>query len=237
MELISANDAKGRAEKSEHGSWLLITQLHTATLNGVFSESRHPDTDEMASLAESFTDIDLPWCMQVRSSPDAELLRVAAEHGLIRRSRVPFMACTPETVTYRADPAMSIRPVSGAQARVYVSTLTAGFESPIGLFGDVFTGPMLDTEGLTAYLVEVDGQPVATGLSVLTGGQVGLFNIATRPTHRGLGYGRAVTERAMRDGFAAGASAAFLTTTVSGLSLYESVGFSTVENWTYLTRP
>jgi N-acetylglutamate synthase len=237
MELMSANAAEGRAEKREHGSWLLITQIHTAPLNGVFSEARHPDADEMASLAENFTELALPWCMQVRGTPDAELRRVATEHGLTRPNSVPFMVCAPEAVTYRADPAMSVRAVTGSEVRAYVSTLTAGFESPIGLFGDVFTGRVLDTEGLTGYLAEVDGQPVATGLSALSGGQLGLFNIATRPAHRGRGYGRAVTERALRDGFAAGASTAFLTATDSGLSLYESIGFSTVENWTYLTSP
>jgi ribosomal protein S18 acetylase RimI-like enzyme len=237
MELISANAARVRAEKRDNGSWLLITQVNEATLNGVFSESRHPDIDEMASLAQAFTDLNLPWCIQARTTPDAELLQVAAEHGLTRRHQVPFMACAPESVIYRAEPAIAVRSITGAEARPYVIALAAGFESPIGLFGDAFTGPVLDSEGLTAYVVEADGQPVATGLGTLVGGQLGLFNISTRPAHRGLGYGRAITEKAMRDGFAAGASTAFLTSSSSALPLYESIGFSTVESWTYLTRP
>jgi GNAT superfamily N-acetyltransferase len=237
MELISTNAEQVRVEKSAHGSWLLITQVHAADLNGVFSESRHPDVDEMASLAGNFTGLGLPWSMQVRVTPDAHLLKVTAEHGLTQRKLAPFMVCTPEAVTYRADPAIAVRSITGSEARTYVSTVAAGFESPISLFGDVFTGPVLDTEGLTAYLVEVDGQPVATGLSALTEGQVGLFNIATRPDHRGRGYGRAVTERALRDGFDAGASTGFLTTSSSARSLYESIGFRAVENWTYLACP
>jgi hypothetical protein len=44
-----------------------------------------------------------------------------------------------------------------------------------------------------------------------------------------------VTERVMTDGFASGATTAYLQSSPMGQRLYELMGFRTVETWTYLT--
>ena len=43
-----------------------------------------------------------------------------------------------------------------------------------------------------------------------TAGDSGVFNVGTRPEHRGRGYGAAITSRVVSDGFAAGSELAFL---------------------------
>ena len=63
----------------------------------------------------------------------------------------------------------------------------------------------------------------------------GVFNIATVPAYRGRGSGRAVTSRIVADGVARGADLAYLQSSEDGYPLYQSMGFRTVETWTYLS--
>jgi ribosomal protein S18 acetylase RimI-like enzyme len=78
---------------------------------------------------------------------------------------------------------------------------------------------------------EVGGEPVTTGLGFTFGGSVSIFDIATLPAHRRRGYGAAVTVQAIRDGLSSGASWAWLQSSAAGLSVYERLGFRTVESW------
>jgi hypothetical protein len=102
--------------------------------------------------------------------------------------------------------------------------MAEGFEAPIDVFASLMGGNVLDAPGVTGYLAEVDGRPAATGLGVMSGGAVGVFNISVVPSARRRGLGRAMTVLVMADGFAAGADAAFLHPSRAGLPLYESLG-------------
>lgn len=237
MQKLSTWAPDVRLQVSAEGTGVLVTGLRMAMMNGVFSVSARPNIIQMAMSAEKLAGLGLPWCMQVRGRPAAELLVVAARHGLTERSHVPLMICAPEAVKYSADEAVSVRTVSAAEHRRYVDALEQGLEIPAGLFGDIYGGRVLDTDGVTPYVVEVDGQPVTTGLSIQANGQAGIYNVATVPEFRGRGYGRAVTERMIRDSFAAGASHVFLTSSDMALPLYESIGFETIETWTYFSTP
>jgi ribosomal protein S18 acetylase RimI-like enzyme len=89
-------------------------------------------------------------------------------------------------------------------------------------------------EHAVPYGAEEDGELVSVGLGIFLGEFTGIYNIATRPGHRGRGYGRAVTSRIVTDGIARGAPLAYLQSSAAGYPLYESMGFRTLERWTYL---
>jgi len=89
--------------------------------------------------------------------------------------------------------------------------------------------------GAVPYLAREDGQVVAVGFGVFGQGTAGVFNIATVPAYRGRGYGRAVTSQIVADGVARGADLAYLQSSEDGYPLYQSMGFRTVETWTYLS--
>src|SRR5205085_8741874 len=93
------------------------------------------------------------------------------------------------------------------------------------------TPELLRMPGIRTYVGEVDGEPVTTGLGYTFGDSVGIFNIATPTAHRGLGYGSAVTMRAVHDGFQNGARWAWLQSSPLGGPVYEKLGFKTVESW------
>jgi len=81
------------------------------------------------------------------------------------------------------------------------------------------------------------GAALAAGFGVFLEGTCGLYNIATAPGYRSRGYGRAVSSRIMADGIGRGAELAYLQSTPDGYPLYQSMGFRTVETWTYLCSP
>jgi ribosomal protein S18 acetylase RimI-like enzyme len=76
---------------------------------------------------------------------------------------------------------------------------------------------------------------VAVGFGIFGQRIAGVFNIATAHGYRGRGYGRAVTSRIMADGVDRGADLAYLQSSEEGYPLYQSMGFRTVETWTYLS--
>jgi predicted GNAT family acetyltransferase len=90
---------------------------------------------------------------------------------------------------------------------------------------------VLNLDGMRAYVGEVDGEVVTTALGMTRADNVGIFNVATPPEHRRRGYGAAVTARAAADGFAAGATWAWLQSSTAGYHVYEAIGFRTLERW------
>ena len=90
---------------------------------------------------------------------------------------------------------------------------------------------VLELDGLRCYVGEFDGRPVATSIGMTSANVVGIFSVATLEPARGRGFGRALTVRAIADGVANAATWAYLQSSAAGFSLYRSLGFETVEEW------
>jgi N-acetylglutamate synthase len=112
----------------------------------------------------------------------------------------------------------------------------AGFEAPPGVLAGLYTPDIAAIPGVSIYLGEVDGLPVSTATAWQGDSGVGIFNVATPPESRGRGYGRAITARAVLDGFASGAELAWLQASPLGDPVYRSMGFRQVDTYV-LGRP
>jgi N-acetylglutamate synthase len=238
IELLTVTTT-GRTRRGPDGTVLAISGAPIATLNGVISPSLEPNADEIASLAASEDPWELPWSIQVRGVPSPRVTEVAARYGLTQIGRQPLMIRRPEQ-GLPAEPATGsprVRAVSADELDLYTDMLAEGFEAPRELFR-ILTDPALaKLDSIAFYLAESDGVPVGTGMTAVSGGFTGLFNISTLPQHRGRGYGRAITMEMVRAGFAAGAETAYLFATTMGEPVYASAGFSTKEYLTAITAP
>jgi GNAT superfamily N-acetyltransferase len=223
----------GRRETGANGTLLLISGSQLSSLNGVFVIGDAPDIAEIDRLAVEAATIGLPWSIAVRGEPGAAVREVAARHGRTGRHETPVMVCPDRPAKTTGDG--TVRAIRSDEGRVFCETMAAGFEAPAEIILSLMTDELIDAPWAASYLVEAGGVPVATGLGILSGDYIGVYNIATLPEHRGRGYGRLVTERTIADGFAAGATKAYLQSSSMGKPLYESMGFRTVETWTYLT--
>jgi ribosomal protein S18 acetylase RimI-like enzyme len=227
-------------KEGPRGTRLIVSGTPVSVLNAVISTTHNPDLAELSEFATSCRNEGLPWSIQLRADPaDSVIAQVAAAHGLSRSFTLPFMTRHLNADDTNASPLdrISIRRVPAEDHETYNSALAAGYEAPEQVFRGFSAPDVLSAEGMTAYLVEEDGVPVATSFGVLVNGHVGIFNISTRPAYRRRGYARAATTAVLRDAYAQGAHTAFLHCTPAGRGVYESLGFATSEEWLVYAAP
>jgi GNAT superfamily N-acetyltransferase len=220
----------------------LMSGLPMATLNGVLSDAVRPDVTALDRAAARVAGLPLPWSIQFRGEPEPAAARVAARYGLTARTTSPLMVYHPApdrpTPPARASAAASVLVADAGDRAEYAAALADGFEAPPEIMAPFSSPEAFALPGAVPYLAREDGQVVAVGFGVFGKRIAGVFNIATVPAYRGRGYGRALTSRIVADGVARGADLAYLQSSEDGYPLYQSMGFRTVETWTYLlTEP
>jgi N-acetylglutamate synthase len=242
---VMTNAMPGAYERiGRSGVSLLYSGIPVPTLNGIFTETRNPDPAEIAALAEQLPGLKMPYSIQLRrkldsrTEADAAIERIAAKYGLTWYHVEPLMIHR-GMPTLRAPEAAarSVRVARSEDLEAYAATLASAFEAPQEIMAKLAPPELFAAPGAVGYVAESGGEIVAIGFGLTTGDAVGIFNIATLQDHRGRGYGRAVTERAVADGIAAGATFAYLQSSEVGFELYESMGFHEAEQWAYLMAP
>jgi hypothetical protein len=106
---------------------------------------------------------------------------------------------------------------------------------PIEVAAVIAAPALLDAPGVTAFVLELHGEAVATGLNVIVGDYIGLFSGSVPPKHRLNGYYRALVTARLTHAIASGARHAVVQNAPGSRPLDESLGFRLAENWTYLT--
>ncbi|RQR32446.1 GNAT family N-acetyltransferase [Burkholderia sp. Bp9143] len=231
----------GFVERGAHGTKAFYSGAPVSVLNAIISMTCQPDVDEIRLLSGAFSTCAVPWSIQTRdaSTHADEIARIADDHGLTRRVALPFMT---KRLARAAAPANSdgqvvVRRVTAADSERYNGALAAGYEAPEGVFRRLSAPAVLEADGMMGFWVEVDGMPVATSFGVVRNAQVGVFNVSTLPAYRRRGYARAATQAVLNAAFEAGAHTAFLHCTPAGRHVYESMGFTTGEEWqVYVSR-
>lgn len=94
-----------------------------------------------------------------------------------------------------------------------------------------FPVSVMGTAGTRWFFGRVDGQLVGTAGLVMTGDVAGIYNIGVVERERGKGYGAALTAAALRGGVEQGADVAVLQSSPAGFSVYERMGFRTVNRY------
>jgi hypothetical protein len=207
----------------------LVTRVPVQTLNGAWAMRADTPYEDIDAALAAVVANDVPYCLEARPGCVAAD-DVAERFGMLAGEDIPLM-----TTTARADePAidgLSLRVLEPGEARLHCDVAGPGFDAPPDLLAGVITPAVLAQPGVSAYVGEVDGEPVVTAMSIALDGGVGIFNVATPPEHRRRGYGAAATARALNDGLAAGAGYGWLQSTAIGHGIYERLGFATIEQW------
>lgn len=240
MELLARALPGGMCEADGSGTSLLVTGAPLASVNCVVDVNAAPRPERIGALAKrAAEELSVPWSIQVRAEPGAELTAIAAELGRTATSLQPFMVKELDDRGpdhHRPAPGeLVLRLLDGRESDAYVAALAAGFEAPAEIMQKMGCPELLDLPGVAAYLAEVDGAAVGTALAFRSDDCVGVFNISVAPEYRGRGYGTAVTAAAVAAERDRGARTAYLHSSPMGLPVYESLGFRTVEHWTHFT--
>ena len=213
---------------------LLITGVPFPTLNGVLTIRTSAKADDVDRLLDVAAGQGLPHSLLLRPGCNQELVELVKARGFVEDESIPLMAMERDVEPIReaADhPDLAIRQLEPDEARLHASIGAEGFEAPIEAFERLIAPAALRLPGFRAYVGFADGEPVTTAVGSTIGHYVGVFDVATPERHRGRGYGRAVTARAMLDGFGSGAAHAYLQSSPMGFRIYERLGFRTLEVW------
>lgn len=167
-----------------------------------------------------------PWRLEAALHLKELVDPIAKSVGLTEYAVRPGFTLVPEELKRSVPtPQLAIEKVDSAEkGHVFLRSLMEGFSiepSPAGVPPEVrFSLP-----DLTRYLGLVDGVPVATAAVYTHCRVAGIYAVSTVPKARRRGYGRAVTERAVLDGFSSGCTVSFLQSTVMGRPMYEGMGY------------
>jgi GNAT superfamily N-acetyltransferase len=212
-----------------------VTGVAVPTLNGVWVGSVDVDAGLVSDLLDLVAGAGLPYCLQARPEAGERLMELVAARGMTVDHEIPLMVLdagnSPLLGEAQSRDGLVIRELKPDEAPEHARVAAEAFGVPVELFLQLTTPTMLATPGVRCYLGEHDGEAATTGLGVTIGFYVALFNIATPPAHRRQGLAAAITARAVADGFAAGATWAWLQSSEAGYRIYEQLGFRTVANW------
>ncbi|HUO30242.1 MAG TPA: GNAT family N-acetyltransferase [Bryobacteraceae bacterium] len=155
-----------------------------------------------------------------------QLLR---KHSMYHAVDLPGMFAESAAPPTRELPEMHMRRVcDGPVKDAFCAIGSVCFNVPLEWFREVFDSDTIWND-FAAYVGYVDGEPVSTAATVLGGGVVGVYNVATMPGHRHAGYGEAVMRHALEQARAEhGLSRTILQSTPQGFELYQKMGYRTV---------
>lgn len=212
---------------------LVMTGLPMSGFNSVSSAQTAVDAEVVANLLDELSSAGLPHCLQLRPGWPAAIEEIARSRGMVRLPGEPAMVLEDPALLGAAQvvEGLSVRELEPHEGGIHAGVAAAGFGVPAEPFLGLWTREVLGTPGISCYVGEVAGEPVATSVGVTAGTCVDIFGVATLPAHRSKGYGSAVTARAAADGFARGATVAWLSSSAAGFGVYERLGFRTVEYW------
>ena len=157
------------------------------------------------------------------------LRQVFEKHGLRRTAELPGMAAERVSPPARPLPEIEVRRVRDSRTvEDFRAIGSVCFHVPIAWFNEVFDHETV-WERFAAYVAYVDGTPVSTAATIGCGNTIGVYNVATLPEFRRLGYGEAVMRHALAEAERERpARPVVLQSTEAGLRIYERMGFRTV---------
>jgi ribosomal protein S18 acetylase RimI-like enzyme len=155
--------------------------------------------------------------------------RVFERHGLRHSVDLPGMIAECILPPVRPLPHLEVRRVADAGTRdAFCAIGSLCFHVPIAWFREVFESQTV-WDQFAGYVGYLDGEPVSTTATVIGGGAVGVYNVATVPGHQRRGYGEAVMREALDDArLRHGIECSILQSTPAGLRIYERMGYRTV---------
>jgi N-acetylglutamate synthase len=231
----------GRVSVREGYRVLISPQTPFPPFCGIWVDDPTQDAQIAREVEAAVAEVEaagVPCFVQVIEDRCPHVIAAAAELGLTEREHVVGMVAAPSDVRDAPEAAVSVRRIEDEdELQLTLDVAAAGFGAPAEVMAVLYTPRLLSAPGVSFYLAEVDGKPVATGTGCAFQGLVGVYSVATPPEHRRRGYGSAVVAQIVADGFTAGAQLAYLQASAMGTSVYAKLGFRRVLDWGWLTRP
>jgi GNAT superfamily N-acetyltransferase len=228
-----------RLENREGYRLVVCPRVPVPGFNGIWADGAdEPAVHELERAIAEVEGLGGPCWIEVRAGRTPAVEQAARRLGFTHEDSIPGMVVRPAEIAIVPGPELEVTRVRDAAGLAVAGTIAAaGFEVPPDLFAAFFTPHLAAMPGLSIYVARAQGRPVSTATAWVGDGGIGIFSVATPPEHRGRGYGRAITARAVEAGFASGADLAWLQASPLGEPVYRAMGFRQVETYLILGRP
>lgn len=226
-----------RFERRDGYVLLAFPTFPLPSFNGVW-----PEKDSAAgALGDALAEVEAEGIevgLLTRSGEMPAVAAAARDLGLTAAEPIPGMVANAGDLGRPDAAELDVLRVKTADGFAQALAIAAeGFDLPADFLAPLYMPEVTGLDGFEVYLGRADGRDVTTAASYVVDGEVGIFNVATPAEYRGRGYGAAITENAVREGFAAGADLAYLQSSAIGESVYRRLGFREVVTYVLLTRP
>lgn len=133
----------------------------------------------------------------------------------------------------RALPELDCRPATTTPAlRDFCAIVAESFNVPIDTAARLYADPAAWSDSLSGWVGYERQTPVATAVTAVCAGVVGIYSVATHPAQRRRGYAETVMRHAMEDAQRrSGLTRFVLQSSPAGRSLYRKMGFRKVSRF------
>jgi GNAT superfamily N-acetyltransferase len=227
--LLALSTPGGWVEESS-GLTCMATGSTSPSFNPAYSGANLVDPHSALDGAlERYRSAELPWLLKLQPDLDREMVAHAQRRG-VEFDEQPVCRIS---IRDWVDPAP--RPTASLSI---VAAGTDTIDDAVWCFAEAFEadpeavrrelGPnLLTVPSFTVFIGYLAGEPVATSMLATTPSVqlAGVYSVATRPSHRGRGFGTALTTAALLAGRAQGYDTAVLEPSPMGAAMYRRMGF------------
>ncbi|WP_283136642.1 GNAT family N-acetyltransferase [Rhizohabitans arisaemae] len=241
-EVAAAQIALGEAAvRIRPGGWITkadgavasVSNLDDASLNGVFALRADSDPEVVAGLLDRIAATGLPHSLRLRPGAGDALRAMAADRGFTLLGELPLLVLDRDDLRRPPEPEeLTVRRLDPGEAGIVAGFVADGLGLSPAVARDYLSPRLFELPGNAAYVGEVGGRAVVTGLGFAAREHVSVGGIVTDPAHRRRGYGAALTAAVLADAFTRGSRRAFLQSSPMGMGVYEALGFRLLERQT-----
>ncbi len=233
-------DPGAEVERTEAWALAAGSPDHPAISNVAF-RTGEADAEALVDRARGFfarRGRGFSFMLRGREAADRDLEAAATAAGLSEVYAMPEMTLAAPLPAEAPPPGVAVRRIAAERdAEDYWRICAAAYPDvgfPPEVFGHYTRHEGLRADNLAAFLADLDGEPVAAAMTIVTRGVAGIYWVAALGQARGRGVGRAVTAAAVEAGFGLGADLASLQASPMGRPVYERMGFEAIFDYRLL---
>ena len=233
------HDVWGRLARSVPGGWVeeasglrcIATGSSSPSFNLALSGEGVRDPQEALDTAqERFGGVGLRWLLKLQGELDHEVVVHARRRGIeFDEGPVYGMTIPPlsATATLTSASSLSISVAGRGTIDDAVRCFAEAFDADPDEVSRELGPNLLTVPTFTVFVGYLSGEPVASSMLATTRsvGLAGVYSVATRPVHRGRGFGTTLTAAALAAAGEQGYDTAVLEPSPSGAAMYRRMGF------------